>query len=224
MDNLPLESLILIYSDFRIKNANKGPKEEMKIFSLKDSFQVILDKLDNVDEGKRRRYCRVYDKLKDFEDYMINLGVNVNVENKEIGSCKKNRNPYYPLMQGQEVVQNVKFLSIEHNVNLMHELRDESSLNSLLELARSEKDWNNLREYLQIFNEYSTYLTQNQKMITLKYLYEQLTHPEDEIRRRSAKLIGLLIASFDEDYRKEIPQNVSLKPPVITSINLLERY
>jgi hypothetical protein len=89
LDNLPLESLILIYSDFRIKNANKGPKEEMKIFSLKDSFQVILDKLDNVDEGKRRRYCRVYDKLKDFEDYMINLGVNVNVENKEIGSCKK---------------------------------------------------------------------------------------------------------------------------------------
>ncbi|GAH26728.1 unnamed protein product, partial [marine sediment metagenome] len=88
----------------------------------------------------------------------------------------------------------------------------------------SEKDWNNLREYLQIFNEYSTYLTQKQKMITLRYLYEQLTHPEDEIRRRSAKLIGLLIATFDEDYRKEIPRNVSLKALTITSFNLLERY
>ena len=224
LENLPLESLILIYSDFRVKNANNGPKEEMRIFSLKDSFQVILGKLDNVDEKKRKRYCRVYEKLKDFEDYMINFGVNVDVENKEISSYKKNRNPYYPLMQGQEVIQNIKFISIEHNINLMHELRDESSLNSLLELARSEKDWNNLREYLQIFNEYSTYLTQNQKMITLGYLYEQLTHPEDEIRRRSANLIGLLIASFDEDYRKEIPQNVTLKPPVITSINLLEIY
>jgi len=224
LENLPLESLILIYSDFRVKNANNGPKEEMRIFSLKDSFQVILDKLDNIDEKKRKRYCRVYKKLKDFEDYMINLGVNVDVENKEISSCKKDRKPYYPLMQGQEVIQNIKFLSIEHNVNLMHELRDESSLNSLLELARSEKDWNNLREYLQVFNEYSTYLTQNQKMITLRYLYEQLTHPEDEIRRRSARLIGLLIASFDEDYRKEIPQNVTLKLPAITSINLLERY
>ncbi|HCL90165.1 MAG TPA: cytidyltransferase [Candidatus Atribacteria bacterium] len=224
LDNLPLESLILIYSDFRVKNANNGPKEEMRIFSLKDSFQVILDKLDNVNEKKRKRYCHVYEKLKDFEDYMINLGINVDVESKERSSCKKDRNPHYPLMQGQEVIQNIKFLSIEHNINLMHELRDESSLNSLLELARSEKDWNNLREYLQIFNEYSTYLTQKQKMITLRYLYEQLTHPEDEIRRRSAKLIGLLIASFDEDYRKEIPQNVTLKPPAITSVNLLERY
>ena len=224
LDNLPLESLILIYSDFRVKNANNGLKEEMRIFSLEDSFQVILDKLDNVDEKKRKRYYHVYEKLKDFEDYMINLGVNVDVESKERSFYKKDRNPYYPLMQGQEVIQNIKFLSIEHNINLMHELRDESSLNSLLELARSEKDWNNLREYLQIFNEYSTYLTQKQKMITLRYLYEQLTHPEDEIRRRSAKLIGLLIASFDEDYRKEIPQNVTLKPPAITSVNLLERY
>ena len=118
-------------------------------------------------------------------------------------------------MQGQEVIQNIKFLSIEHSINLMYEFRDESSLNSLLEFARSEKDWNNLREYLQIFNEYSAYLTQKQKIITLKYLYEQLTHPEDEIRRRSAKLIGLLIASFDEDYRKEFPKNVTLKSTTI---------
>ncbi|HAJ32633.1 MAG TPA: cytidyltransferase [Candidatus Atribacteria bacterium] len=224
LENLPLESLILIYSDFRVKNTNNGSKSEMKIFSLKDSFQVILDKLDNVDEKKRKRYYRVYEKLKDFEDYMINLGVNVDVENKEISSYKKDRKPYYSLMQGQEVIQNIKFLSIEHNISLMYELRDESSLNSLLELARSEKDWNNLQEYLQIFNEYSTYFTQKQKMITLRYLYEQLTHPEDEIRRRSAKLIGLLIASFDEDYRKEIPRDVTLEPPSVTSVDLLERY
>ena len=224
LENLPLESLVLIYSDFRVKNGNDSRKEEMRVYSLSNSFQVILGKLDNVDEKKRKRYGRVYEKLKDFEDYMINLGVNVNIENKEISSYNQDIKPYYPLMHGQEVIQNIKFLSIEHNLDLMHELRDESSLNSLLELARSEKDWNNLQEYLQIFNEYSTYLTQKQKMITLRYLYEQLTHPEDEIRRRSAKLIGLLIASFDEDYRKEIPQNVTLKPPAITSVNLLERY
>jgi len=224
LENLPLESLVLIYSDFRVKNTSNGPKKEMRIFSLKDSFQVILDKLDNVNERKRKRYYRVYEKLKDFENYMINLGVNVDVENKEINSCKNDRKPYYSLMQGQEVVQNIKFLSIEHNINLMHELRDESSLNSILELARSEKDWNNLREYLQIFSEYSTYFTQNQKMITLRYLFEQLTHPEDEIRRRSAKLIGLLIASFDEDYRKEIPWNVTLEAPSVTSVDLLKRY
>jgi len=118
LENLPLESLILIYSDFRVKNTNNSSKAEMRIFGLKDSFQVILGKLDNVDEKKRKRYCRVYEKLKDFEDYMINLGVNVDAGNKEISSCKKDRNPYYPLMQGQEVIQNIKFLSIEHNINL----------------------------------------------------------------------------------------------------------
>jgi len=224
LENLPLESLVLIYSDFRVKNTNYGLKGETRIFSLKDSFQVILDKLDNVDEKKRKRYCRVYEKLKDFEDYMINLGVNLDLESKEIDFYKKDRKPYYPLMYGQEVIQNIKFLSIEHNVNLMNELRDESSLNSLLELARSEKDWNNLREYLQIFNEYSTYLTQKQKIITLRYLCEQLTHPEDEIRRRSANLIGLLIASFDEDYRKEIPRDATLELPTVTSVDLLEKY
>ncbi|HBY57654.1 MAG TPA: cytidyltransferase [Candidatus Atribacteria bacterium] len=225
LENLPLESLILIYSDFRVKNENSNSNtEKMKIFTLKDSFQIILSKLDNVDERKRRRYGRVYAKLKDFENYMINLGVNVDLEHKDIYLPEKRRNPYYSLMHSQEVIQNIKFLSIEHNIHLMHELRNESSLNSLLELARSEKDWNNLREYLQIFNEYSTYLTQRQKMITLRYLYEQLTHPEDEIRRRSAKLIGRLIATFDEDYRKEIPLDVNLEPPAITSYDLLNKY
>ena len=225
LENLPLESLILIYSDFRVKNENNNSNiKKMKIFTLKDSFQVILSKLDNVDEKKRRRYYRVYAKLKDFEDYMVNLGINVDLDHKEMQLPPKSRKLYYSLMHSQEVIQNIKYLAIEHNINLMYELRDESSLNSLLELARSEKDWNNLREYLQIFNEYSTYLTQRQKMITLRFLYEQLTHPEDEIRRRSAKLIGRLIATFDEDYRKEIPSDVNIEPPAITSYDLLNRY
>ena len=224
LENLPLESLILIYSDFRVKSESNDSKgEKMKIFTLQDSFQVILNKLDKIDEKKRRRYDRVYAKLKDFEDYMLNLGVNIELESEKIFP-KKHRTPYYSLMFGQEVIQNIKFLSIEHNINLMHEFRNESSLNSLLELARSEKEGNNLREYLQIFNEYSTYLTPRQKIITLRYLYEQLTHPEEEVRRRSAKLIGKLIANFDEDYRKEIPSDVKIKSPRITSYDLLNKY
>lgn len=42
---------------------------------MTEAFQVILDKLDNVDETKEKRYKRVYAKLKDFEDYMLDLGV-----------------------------------------------------------------------------------------------------------------------------------------------------
>ena len=88
-----------------------------------------------------------------------------------------------------------------------------------LEQARSEKDWKNLREYIRVFEEYSTYLTQKQKLQTIKFLYDNLTHPEDDIRRHCAELIGSFIAIFDEDYRKEIPENVT---PLINSINSLD--
>jgi len=223
--NLSLESLILIYSDFRVKNENKATNsEKMKIFTLQDSFQIILNKLDNLDDQKKERYYRVYYKLKDFDYYLLNIGINVDLKKKEMDLLQESRVKHYSLMQGKEIVQNLKFFSIEHNINLMYQLRDEDSLNSLLELARNENDWNNLREYLQIFNEYSTYLTQEQKLISLRFLYDQLIHPEEEIRRRSAKLIGKLIATFEEEYRKEIPPNVRLEPPQVSSEELLEKY
>ena len=106
----------------------------------------------------------------------------------------------------------------------MYQLRDEYSLEAILELARSEKDWKNLREYIRIFQEYSTYLTQHQKLQTIKFLYENLVHPEDDIRRHCAELIGSLIAIFDEEYRKEIPENVT--PPInyTNSLELLKEY
>ncbi len=106
----------------------------------------------------------------------------------------------------------------------MYHLRDEYSLESILEVARSEKNWKRLREYIRIFEEYSTYLTQKQKLQTLKFLYDNLTHPEDDIRRHCAEIIGTLIAYFDEDYRKEIPGNVSIDSPPYSSYMLLEEY
>ncbi len=54
----------------------------MKFYSLSDAFQVILDKLDNVDEAKEKRYRRVYAKLKDFEDFMIEHKVDLDVDKK----------------------------------------------------------------------------------------------------------------------------------------------
>lgn len=38
-------------------------REITKIYTLKDSFDVILSKLDNVDEAKRNRYRVVYSRL-----------------------------------------------------------------------------------------------------------------------------------------------------------------
>ena len=55
-------------------------------------------------------------------------------------------------------------------------LRNESSLNKMLESARDVKDLSSLRGYIEILEEYSTYLTQKQKLISLKFLYERLVY------------------------------------------------
>jgi len=226
LENLPIESLILIYSDFRVKNL-KTPSGSfnMTMLSLSQSFDIILDKLDNVDDTKLKRYKKVYAKLQDFENYMSHLKVNFNPTLRS-GRSRKNVSPppNFSLLQGQEIVENIKYLSIEYNINLMHLLRDEFSLEKILQSARSQGDWKSLREYLRIFEEYSTYLTQRQKIQTLKFLYGQLIHPEDDIRRHCAELIGAMIAMFDEDYRKEIPDSVTLESPAVTGVKLFQEY
>ncbi|PRR84946.1 nicotinate-nicotinamide nucleotide adenylyltransferase [Clostridium luticellarii] len=222
LENLSLESLLLIYSDFRVKNEYKNGKTYMKLFSLTESFYVILNKLENMNPQKSKRYKKVYAKLRDFENFLLDIGIDINP--KQTFSPVKQKTKNYTLLQGNEIVQNLKYLSINHNINLMYQLRDEYSLDAILEMARSENDWKVLREYIGIFQEYSTYLTQKQKLQTLKFLYENLIHPEDDIRRRCAELIGNLIATFDEDYRKALPRDVKIPPPITSSISLLKEY
>jgi len=226
LENLPLESLILIYSDFRVKQITNKNRSEMHIYSLRDSFSVILNKLDNINAIKEKKYKRVYSKLSDFENYMVNIGIEVDINKTTTGYNREYNltNYHFSLMSGKQVIDNIKYLAINYNINLMHQLRDEASLNLILESARSESNWKKLREYIRIFEEYSTYLTQKQKLITIKFLYEQLVHSDDDIRRQSAELIGLLIATFDEDYRKDVPEDAILDTPFITSCELLDRY
>lgn len=240
LENLPLESLILIYSDFRVKNGEYG----MSIFPLSQSFDIMLGKLDNLNESKERRYRRVYAKLKDFEDYMIHLGIDINPPPKKpsyshgfkkvLISSRSNETRdeplqamsevNYALLQGRDIIQNIKYLSISHNINLMYRFRNEFSLENILQSARSQKDWKVLREYIRVFEEYSTYFTPGQKLQVIKFLYEQLIHPEDDIRRHCAELIGTLIAIYDEDYRKELPHDVKLPSPEITGTGLFDEY
>ena len=224
LENLPIESLVLIYSDFRVKNiSDENNHTEMTIVGLKESFDVILNKLDNLDSKKERRYTRVYNKLKDFEEYMLQLGITIDLK-IPISLNKEKKKQYYSLMKENEITQHLKYMSIHHNIHLMHKLRDETSLNEILELARSQKDPKILREYLDIFQEYSTYLTQKQKLVTIKFLYEKLVHHEEDIRRHAAELMGNLIAMLDEDYRKEIPDGLMLESAEISSLELLDQY
>lgn len=224
--NLSLESLVLIYCDFRVKaNEDKTSRFPMRYYSLDDAFDVILSKLDNVDETKEKRYRRVYNRLKDFENYMFEKCVDVDPDSIKAleAGCVLDRK-HFSIMQGKDLVENVKYLSIDHNIGIMNRLRDENSLNSMLENARGLDNINSLRSYQYIIEEYSNYLTQKQKLIALNFLYERLMLPAEDIRKQTASLIGLLIANFDEIERKEVPKGARKKKVEIDSYRLFENY
>lgn len=205
LENLSLESLLLIYADFRVKNKKTNSGEEMHIFSLKESFSIILGKLDNVDEAKEKRYIRVYSKLLDFEDYLVNKGIDTDLVSEEPNPVKS---VDFALIDGYEVVRNFKLMSVEHNVSLMGKLNNEVTFTGMIEAARSEQDWKNIRAYLNILEEYSTYLLQKEKLFSLSFLYELLVHREGDIRRQAANLMGKIIVHYDMEYTKEIPEDV----------------
>ncbi len=221
LENLPLESLILIYADFRAKNEHSKGQKNMKIYSLAQAFDIILEKLDDVNEAKANRYKKVYNKLYDFESYLKYLGINVDMLSEEkLTPSYKN----CTLMNGKEIVENLKYKAIEHNIYLMFKLRSETALTSMIEVAKSRNSSNILRSNLNILSEYSTYFTQKQKLITLNYLFDLLVHHEEDIRKKASELIGIIIGIFDEEYRKEVPENSSLEVPVVTSLQLFEKY
>ncbi|WP_027398808.1 nicotinate-nicotinamide nucleotide adenylyltransferase [Anaerovorax odorimutans] len=221
LENLSVESLVLIYADFRVKaTRDEQGVEHTNFYSLDESFNVILNKLDNVDEEKTMRYKHVYAKLKDFEDYMISLGVNVDLTTFEIIKQEK-KDP--SLLNPNEAVEMLKHLAIQHNISLMHKLNSETAYGNLLEAARSEKRWKGIRAYINILEEYFTYMTQKQKNMTINFLQELLMHREGDIRRQAADLIGNIIVNYDEEYRKEIPDDATWNEGEITSMELWEK-
>ena len=218
IENLSLESLILIYCDFRVKNTKVDGKYVMTIMDLKQSFKTILDKLDNVDDLKEKRYRKVYEKLKDFEAFMTDLGVSTTIDIKPIEPNEK----HYTLMHPDEIIANIKHLAIKHNTELMYRLRSADSLGAILSTVKNESS-DNIRTYLDILEEYSTYFSQVQKKLTLDFCFNFLTHKEVDIRNHSAIIIGKLLAYYDEDYRKELPTNALLDLKDRSS-DLLDNY
>lgn len=219
LETLPLESLVLIYADFRVKNRSVDGRLEMYTYTLEESFQVILDKLDNVDEAKERRYRRVYNKLKDFEEYIIDLGVDTTLN----GGIKPRGQVYWSLLKGEDIVRSVKYKAIENNVYLMANLVNQDRFLEILEEARSQANWRRLRLYIEILKEYSTYLTQKQKILVLHFLIDLMLHKEEDVRKEASELIGRILSNYDEEYRKELPDSVVMNRPDETSEMLLEK-
>ncbi len=224
LENLSIESLILIFADFRVKaSRDKDGNEIMKFYTLDEAFNVILNKLDNVDEKKENRYRKVYSKLKDFENYLLDFSINIEPnekDNKVIQIEKK----LYPIMNGEEIIENTIFLSIKHNIELMNRLRDEASLSKLLEEVRNTRDANVIRGYVEVFDEYFTYLTQKQKIIIIEFLFRNLISKEEDIRELCGKLIGKLISTYDEKLRKELPEQALREQADYTTLELFEKF
>lgn len=223
LENLSVESLLLIYADFRVKSDGKYDNgfERIKYYSIQESFDVILSKLDNVDDAKEKRYRKVYDKLKDFEDYLLNLGVNTDLKNENV-TVREHKNP--AILSSSDTIQLLKYMAIEHNIRLMSVLEQNDAFGAMLEDARSEKDWRNTRSYLNAFEEYFTYMTPWQKEMTLEFLYEQLVNKEGDIRRQAAVLMGKIIVAFNVEYRKELPEGAAPSTYHITGLDLWETY
>ena len=228
LENLSVESLLLIYADFRVKSSRDAQgREIVHFYSLAQAFDVILGKLDNVDDAKRQRYQKVYAKLADFEDFMKEHGV---VTELPADFAWEPADPPQPihrekvLLEGNDVIAQLKYAAIDHNIRLMSIFRDESDFGNLIEAARSERQWKNVRTYIGIFEEYSTYMTEHQKLMTLKFLYELLSHREGDIRLQAAALMGRIIANFNDTYTKELPEGVSLPAKAVTNLSLFTTY
>lgn len=222
LESLSVESLLLIYADFRSKSErDKQGNEIVVLYPLDESFQVILSKLDNVDRKKRRRYEFVYGKLHDFEDYMRRRGVDVDLTGRRQEPVPQ-KDP--ALMGPEETLDGLILLSVEHNLQLMHMLSNEQKFGNIIEAARSTKSWQQLRAYLNVFEEYFTYLSVRQKTQALSFLYELLMHREGDIRRQAGALIGQIIARFHLVYRKEVPDHAQNDPAEEVPFTLWGQY
>lgn len=227
IENLSVESLLLIYADFRVKSTrDPGGAEVIRFYTLAEAFDVILGKLDNVDEAKRHRYETVYARLKDFEDYMKEHGVHTDLP------CDAARCPdtpvrvrrMMPLLHGDDIVTQLRYKAIDHNIRVMHHFSSSRDFNTLIENARSVNDWKDLRTYITLLGDYSTYMTEEQKAMTLRFLYDQLSHAQSDIREQSARQMGQITATFREAYKKELPEDIPKLDETTTNLEMFGMY
>ncbi|MBR7088538.1 MAG: hypothetical protein IKI38_04200, partial [Mogibacterium sp.] len=241
-ENLSAESLLLIYADFRVKSTRDEEKREIiHFYTLDEAFEVILSKLDNVDAAKKHRYEKVYARLKDFEDYMKELGAETDLpedfglEDGVITSLPAEGTGYradepqrirreMSLIQGDDIITQLKLKSVGHNIRLMRYFNSRDDFARLIEDARGETNWRNLRTYITILGEYSTYMTEEQKALTLRFLYDQLMNRESDVREQSARQMGQITATFRQNYRKELPEDIPKLDETTTNLEMFEMY
>lgn len=215
-ENLPGESLLLIYADFRVRgNRDAEGRERVQIFSLEAAYQEIFRKLADMTPEKQLRYRTVYAKLHDFEQYLLSHGVDPDPVQR--GACTA-CTPKAALLPRREIPRQICNLTFHNNIRLMRQITHDASFEQLLEQARNEKNLQSVRTYLHLYSEYHTYLTRAQKQKLLAFLYELLMHHDGDVRRRAARMMGQVLTNSGPKYRKKLPAGV---PPQAAAPNLL---
>ena len=217
-ENLPIESLLLIYADFRVRGTRApGEKERMRIYSLKDAYEMIFCKLADMTPEKTLRYQNVYHKLSDFENLLRSRGVSPELTETEL-LPHETKDP--SLMNAEQALQALRDLTLDGSIRLMHTLSTDQTLEQLLEQAKGEKNLQRIRMYLRLLEEYSTYMTKANKRKTLVLLYELLMHPDGDVRRIAGRIMGKILANAGPRYRKERPLSAKdgQMPPAVMAL------
>ncbi|MDO4619825.1 MAG: hypothetical protein Q4B09_04290 [Lachnospiraceae bacterium] len=207
--NLSLEGLLLIYADFRVKNTKKSTGEEVRICTLNESYEIILQRLGTLSDEERSHYTQVYTRIRDFEEYLLSEGCRVDFTdaNGVLASPSFGEPAAHipaAVMTSEDIAHEYRRLAISSNLHVMHHM-NESNFIEILENIRSEKNWQLIRSYLTVLGEYSSYINQAQKDVTLRVLYDLLFHMDGDIRRQAGTVAGLIISDYEISFRKETP-------------------
>ena len=228
-ENLPVESLLLIYADFRVRGIRgEDGKEKICIYTLQDAYEMIFSKLYDMTPEKQRRYQTVYDKLRDFERLLCSMGVPTEVDDDQLRAPDKRD---VSLLSAQDALQKLCEMTLSGSIRLMRTITTDQSFDQLMEHAKGEKNLQRIRTYLMLLQEYSTYMTKNNKKKTLGLLYELLMHPDGDVRRIAGQIMGRILANSGPKYRKERPVGAKRGVMIPTmmalldeSVELWERY
>ena len=215
-ENLTIESLLLIYADFRVRGSRENGRETMRICSLDEAYGIILSKLADVTPEKRRRYQLVYRKLRDFESFLHSRGV------RDDGSTEKTPIRDAALLSRQDALDALRDLTFANNIRLMNSISTDASFDLLLEQARGEKNTQRIRTYLRLFDEYNTYMSRGNKQKLLGFLYELLMYPEGDVRRVAGHIMGQILANSGPRYRKMLPSAAPKSAMAPTMLALLD--
>lgn len=215
-ENLPVESLLLIYADFRVRGLrDANGKEQVQVYTLAEAYDLIFSKLSDVTPEKRKRYQTVYAKLHDFEEFLCAQGIDTDPVID--GPCVPVKQQS-ALLRHSEAPRALRTHTFANNIRLMRQISFDASFEQLLEQARNEKNLHSIRTYLHLYSEYHTYLSRAQKGKLLNFLYELLMHHDGDVRRRAARMMGQILSNSGPKYRKELPAGV---PEAAAAPNLL---